>query len=82
MSFACFNRFIFYFVFVFNGVQAEKAHAQIDETGTGLKDVLQDLLQMIEEAASQAGVVSNMIDSITKSMAEVCTLTALTCTGT
>ncbi|CAI9742944.1 talin-1-like isoform X1 [Octopus vulgaris] len=50
--------------------KAEKAHAQIDETGTGLKDVLQDLLQMIEEAASQAGVVSNMIDSITKSMAE------------
>ncbi|GAB1607177.1 talin-1-like isoform X1 [Argonauta hians] len=50
--------------------KAEKAHSQIDETGAGFKDVLQDLLQMIEEAASQAGVVSNMIDSITKSMAE------------
>lgn len=49
---------------------AEKAHVQIEETAAGMKDVLQDLLQMIEEAASQAGVVSNMIDSITKSMSE------------
>lgn len=40
-----------------------------------MKDVLQDLLQSVEEAASQAGVVSNMIDSISKSIARVCGLT-------
>lgn len=42
-----------------------------------MKDVLQDLLQTMEEAASQAGVVNSMIDTITKAIARVGVLNEL-----
>ena len=37
-----------------------------------MRDVLQDLLQMLEEAVSQAGEVTTMIDKISKSITKVC----------
>ena len=36
-----------------------------------MRDVLQDLLQMLEEAVSQAGEVTTMIDKISKSITKV-----------
>ena len=37
----------------------------------GMKETLQDLIQTIEEEASHAGNVTNMIDQISKSISKV-----------
>ncbi|ESO89699.1 hypothetical protein LOTGIDRAFT_218488 [Lottia gigantea] len=51
--------------------KATHAHQPIDNAADDMKDVLIDLLQTMEEAASQTGVVSSMIDSISKSIAKI-----------
>ena len=52
-------------------VQAVQAHQAIDGAADDVRDVLQDLLRTVEDAACQAGIVSNMIDSISKAMSRV-----------
>ncbi|XP_062597737.1 talin-1-like isoform X2 [Saccostrea cucullata] len=43
-------------------------HDNIDTAAENTMDVVQDLLQSLEEAASQAGVVNSMIEKLTKSI--------------
>ncbi|XP_055955771.1 talin-2-like isoform X4 [Patella vulgata] len=51
--------------------KSSHAHQPIDNAADDMKDVLIDLLQTMEEAASQTGVVSSMIDSISKSITKI-----------
>ncbi|KAL3884759.1 hypothetical protein ACJMK2_024867 [Sinanodonta woodiana] len=48
--------------------KAVHTHQNIDTAAEELREVLGDLLQNLEEAASQAGVVNSMIDKISKSI--------------
>ena len=51
--------------------KAGHTHRAIDEQADGFKENLQDLIQNLEEAASSAGIVTSMVDSISKAMAKV-----------
>ena len=51
--------------------QAVDVHPDIDEAAQGMKEAVRDLGQTLEEAASETGVVSGLIDSIGKALAEV-----------
>ncbi|XP_064596457.1 talin-1-like [Liolophura sinensis] len=48
--------------------KAVHTHKTIEEAADSMREVLQDLLKTLEEAASQAGLVTSMLDSITKSI--------------
>lgn len=48
------------------------AQQALDENVDGTKECLTELLQTIEEAASSAGHMNSLIDSISKSIARVC----------
>ena len=52
-------------------LQAVHAHPDIEEAAQGMKEAVRDLGQTLEEAASESGVVSGLIDSIGKALAEV-----------
>ena len=52
-------------------LQSVHSHPDIDEAGQGMKEAVKDLGQTLEEAASESGVVSGLIDSIGKAVAEV-----------
>ncbi|GFR75669.1 kynurenine/alpha-aminoadipate aminotransferase mitochondrial, partial [Elysia marginata] len=56
--------------------KATHTHQSIDTAADDMKDVLQDLLGTIEEAASQTGAVNSMIDTITKSIAKISTVSS------
>ncbi|XP_073240951.1 talin-like [Porites lutea] len=47
------------------------SHPDIDEAAQGMKEAVKDLGQTLEEAASESGVVSGLIDSIGKAVAEI-----------
>ena len=51
--------------------QAADVHPDIDEAAEGMKEAVRDLSQALEEAASETGAVSGLIDSIGKALAEV-----------
>ncbi|RUS77311.1 hypothetical protein EGW08_014938, partial [Elysia chlorotica] len=51
--------------------KATHTHQAIDTAADDMKDVLQDLLGTVEDAASQGGTVNSLIDTITKSIAKV-----------
>ena len=51
--------------------KASHTHNAVDEQADGLKENLQVLIQNLEEAASSAGIVTSMVDSIAKAMAKV-----------
>lgn len=51
--------------------KAVHAHPDIDEAAQGMKEAVRDLGQTLEEAASETGVVSGLIDSIGKALAEI-----------
>ncbi len=51
--------------------KATNTHGALDEQADGLKENLQVLIQNLEEAASSAGIVTSMVDSIAKAMAKV-----------
>ncbi|CAH1788698.1 unnamed protein product [Owenia fusiformis] len=53
--------------------KATHTHAAIDEAADSMKDVLGDLLETIDTAASAAGIVSTMIDQISKSISKSAT---------
>lgn len=46
-------------------------HQAIDEAADGMKDTLQDLMNTMEESASAAGVMTAMVDDLSKSLAMV-----------
>ncbi|XP_060579795.1 talin-1-like isoform X4 [Ruditapes philippinarum] len=48
--------------------KASTTQENITTAGDDMKDVVQDLLQMLEESVSQAGEVTTMIDKISKSI--------------
>ena len=52
-------------------LQASTTQENIMTAGDDMKDVVQDLLQMLEESVSQAGEVTTMIDKISKSITKV-----------
>ena len=51
--------------------QAVDVHPDINEAAQGMKEAVRDLGHTLEEAASETGVVSGLIDSIGKALAEV-----------
>ena len=52
--------------------KATASHTAMNEAAGCLRDVTQDLLATMEEAASAAGAVTTMIDNISKAIAKVC----------
>lgn len=51
--------------------KATAAHTSLNEAAGCLRDVAQDLVATMEEAASAAGAVSAMIDNLGKAIAKV-----------
>ena len=51
--------------------KAVHTHGTIDDATDGMKEALQDLISTIEEANSQAGVVTAMLDNMSKAIAKV-----------
>lgn len=51
--------------------KATHIHCEIDESADGMKDALQDLLHTLEAAATEAGVVTGLVDSINKSIIKI-----------
>ena len=52
-------------------LQSVHSHPDINEAAQRMKQALIDLGQTLEEAASESGVVSGLIDSIGKAVVEV-----------
>lgn len=53
-------------------LQFVEADPAIFEAAEGMKEAVKDLAHTLEEAASESGVVSGLVDSIGKAVAEVC----------
>jgi hypothetical protein len=53
---------------VFDVVKAVQVHTDLDESAEAMKEALRDLLSTVETVATEAGVVSGLVDSITASM--------------
>ncbi|XP_054725014.1 talin-1-like isoform X2 [Uloborus diversus] len=51
--------------------KATHLYCEIDDSADGMKDALQDLLQTLELAATEAGVVTGLVDSVNKSIVKV-----------
>jgi len=51
-----------------------EADESINEVADGARDMLQELLQTLEEAASSSGYVVALVDNINKAIASVCVL--------
>jgi talin len=49
-------------------VKAVQVHTDLDESAEAMKEALRDLLSTVETVATEAGVVSGLVDSITASM--------------
>ena len=52
-------------------LQFVEADPAIFEAAEGMKEAVKDLAHTLEEAASESGVVSGLVDSIGKAVAEV-----------
>ena len=52
-------------------LQASQTHGVIDETADGAKEMLEELMQTLEDAASAAGFVSTMIETISRAITKV-----------
>ncbi len=48
--------------------KATHVHTDLDESAEAMKEALRDLLSTVETVATEAGVVSGLVDSITASM--------------
>lgn len=48
--------------------QATKVHPDIEEAAQGMLDGIQDLMDTLEETASEYGMVTPMLDSISKAI--------------
>ena len=48
-----------------------EVHSAIDEAADGAKEMLQELIDTLEQVASAAGIVTNMVDTISRSIARV-----------
>ena len=51
--------------------QAVDIHPDLNEAAQGMKEAVRELGETLEEAASDSGVVTGLIDSIGKALAEV-----------
>ena len=51
--------------------QASTTQENINTAADDMRDVVQDLLHMLEDSVSQAGEVTTMIDKISKSISRV-----------
>ena len=58
-------------VFLSFFLQFVEADPAITEAAQGMKEAVKDLSHTLEEAASESGVVSGLVDSIGKAVAEV-----------
>lgn len=56
---------------MFASLQATHIYCELDEAAEGMKDALHDLLQTLESAATEAGVVTGLVDTINKSIVKV-----------
>lgn len=54
-------------------LQSTQTHATVDEAVEAAKEMLNELIQMLDELASADGIVTNMIDVISKAIDRVCT---------
>jgi talin len=59
---------------LFSVQQNTQAHPAIDEAAESMKDAIQDLKNTVEQEASESGVVSGLVDSISKTLTSVSTL--------
>ena len=50
--------------------KAGHTHGAIDEAADSMKEMLQELIQTLEEAASAAGFTTSMIDTISKALSK------------
>ena len=48
--------------------QAIRTHPAVDEAAQGMKEAVDDLIATLEEAASEFGIVTGMVDSISKAI--------------
>ena len=53
---------------MFDVVKAVQVHTDLDESAEAMKEAIRDLLSTVETVATEAGVVSGLVDSITASM--------------
>lgn len=56
---------------LFSFLQATGIHGDIDEAAEAMKEVVQDLLKTLENAATEAGVVSGFVNQISKAISYV-----------
>ncbi len=55
-------------------LQAVPSHNTLDEAADQAKEVLQELIQTLEEAASRSGYMTSMVDNLSLSLSKVCIL--------
>ena len=52
--------------------QSANAHPIVDDAAKNMQDAVKDLTDTLEEAASETGAVTGLVESISKAMNEVC----------
>jgi hypothetical protein len=57
--------------FVRNFVKSANAHPIVDDAAKNMQDAVKDLTDTLEEAASETGAVTGLVESISKAMNEV-----------
>ena len=53
-----------------NTPQATHAHPALDDAAAGMKEAVQELQVTLEEAASESGIVTGLVDSIHKALSD------------
>jgi hypothetical protein len=55
----------------FADFQATTAHNAVDETADGAREMLLELIQTLEDTAASSGIVTVLVDNLTKAIARV-----------
>lgn len=62
-------------------MQAVHVHADVDDAAEGARDALQELLRTLEALATEAGVVTGLVESVSKAMYRLEERTVVTLLG-
>jgi len=52
-------------------LQATHAHGAVDETADGAREMLSELIQTVEDTAASSGIVTVLVDNLSKAIARV-----------
>lgn len=55
----------------FFNLQVTTAHAAVDETADGAREMLLELIQTLEDTAASSGIVTVLVDNLNKAIARV-----------